>query len=186
MKRGYARVSTKRQELAAQIDALKSAGCEVIYTEKMSGRAGSDRPEFERCLSELQAGDDLVVYSLSRAGRSMKHLLSLVEDLTARGVGFRSLRESIETTSATGRLVFHILAALAEFERELTIERIADGLASARARGRKLGRATVLPDERAAAIREMLAGGMSVSQVARVTGVSRATLYRHAEALRAG
>jgi DNA invertase Pin-like site-specific DNA recombinase len=175
---GYARVSTKRQELASQVSALETAGVERIFTEKLTG-ARRDRPEFDRCLAELRRGDTLVVYSLSRCGRSMAHLLTLVEELGERGIEFKSLKENIETSTATGRLVFHILAALAEFERELTMERVSDGLAAAKARGKKLGRASVIDEERAASIREMLAGGMSVSQVARVTGIGRATLYRH-------
>lgn len=168
-----------------QLDALEAAGCEMIYTDKLSG-ARADRTEFTRCLAALEPGDVLVVYALSRAGRSMQHLLGLVEDLDRRGVSFESLNERIDTASATGRLIFHVLAALAQFERDLTIERIKDGLAAAKARGRRLGRAEVITPERADAIRELLESGMSMSQVARVTGVGRATLYRHQDAFAPG
>lgn len=178
MRRGYARVSTKGQNLDLQLDALRAAGCEVVYTDKLSG-ARDDRPELARCLKELAAGDVLVVWRLDRLGRSLGHLMRTIEELGARGVGFESLQDKVDTTSATGRLVLHILAALSQFERELTKERITAGIAAARARNRRLGRPSVVDDERAAVVREMLASGKSVSQVARVTGISRATLYRH-------
>jgi DNA invertase Pin-like site-specific DNA recombinase len=179
VRRGYARVSTKGQHLALQLDALRAAGCEVIYQDKMSG-ARDDRPELQRCLAELEPSDTLVIWRLDRLGRSLPHLLGTIEDLGARQVGFESIHDKVDTTSATGRLVLHILAALSQFERELTKERITAGLAAAKARGGKLGRSPVLNDERVNAVREMLDGGMSMSQVARVTGISRATLYRHA------
>lgn len=182
MKRGYARVSTKRQELALQLDALCAAGCEVIYEDKLSG-VRDDRPELNRCLAELESGDVLVVWRLDRLGRSLPHLLQTIQDLGARGVGFQSLHGHVDTTDATGRLILTILAALSEFERELTKERIAAGLAAAKARGSQLGRRTVLPEERAQAVREMLASGMSISQVSRITGISRATLHRRRDVL---
>src|SRR5439155_5051040 len=128
MKRGYARVSTKGQNLDLQFDALKAAGCEVIYSDKLYG-ARDDRPELTRCLAELEPGDVLVVWRLDRLGRSVRHLLGVVEDLGQRRVGFESVHDHVDTTSATGRLVLHVLAALAQFERELTKERITDGLA---------------------------------------------------------
>ena len=177
MKRGYARVSTRGQHLDLQLAALKSAGVAVVYSDKLSG-TGVERPELARCLAELQPGDVLVVWRLDRLGRSLNHLLSTIEDLTARGIGFESVHDHVDTTSATGRLVLHILAALSQFERELTKERITAGLAAARARGSRLGRPTVLSHERQDAVRGMLSAGSSVSQVARITGISRATLYR--------
>jgi DNA invertase Pin-like site-specific DNA recombinase len=132
---GYARVSKRLQNLDLQIDALERAGCQVIYRDKMSG-ARDDRPEFTKALAATGPGDRLTVWRLDRAGRSLQHLLQIVDDLQQRNARFRSLNESIDTSGATGRLIFHILAALAEFERELMIERVMAGLEAARARGR--------------------------------------------------
>ncbi len=186
MRRGYARVSTKRQELALQLDALRAAGCEVIYTDKMTGTR-NDRPELERCVSECEPGDVVVVYKLDRFARSTAHLVTTVYALGKRDIGFQCTTEpAIDTTTSMGRFIFTIFAALAELDNDIRRERIMAGLAAAKARGRKLGRATVFSDERVAAVRDMLEGGMSMSQVARVTGISRATLYRHQLALERG
>jgi DNA invertase Pin-like site-specific DNA recombinase len=183
MRRGYARVSTKGQRLNLQVDALKLANCEKLYTDKASG-ARDDRPALKRCLQELAPGDTLVIWRLDRLGRSLAHLLTTIEGLSARGVGFESLMDRVDTTSATGRLVLHVLAAISQFERELTKERIAAGLQSAKDRGAVLGRRTVMTDDRTALVRNLLDAGESMSQVARTLRISRATLYRHAAAIR--
>ena len=137
---GYARVSTQEQDLALQLDALKAAGCERIYEERASG-AQRDRPELKAALGYMREGDTLVVWKLDRLARSLKQLIDTVEDLGARGIGLRSLTEAIDTTTSGGKLIFHIFAALAEFERAVIRERTLAGLAAARARGRKGGTA---------------------------------------------
>lgn len=139
MKIGYARVSTKDQEAALQIDALKKAGCIKIYEEKISAVA-KERPEWEACRKSLRKGDTLVIWRLDRLGRSLKHLVEVVKDLEDEGIALESLTEKIDTSSASGKLIFHIFGALAEFERNLIVERTRAGLAAARARGRKGGR----------------------------------------------
>jgi len=136
---GYARVSTIQQDTSLQLDALMAAGCERIYEEKGSG-ASRERPELEKCLHILRPGDTLTVWRLDRLGRSLKDLVTIVSELEAQQVGFKSLTESIDTTSAGGKLIFHIFGGLAEFERSLIQERTKAGLAAARARGRKGGR----------------------------------------------
>ncbi len=144
---GYARVSTDDQDLSLQIDALEKHGIakSLIFMDKLSG-ARSDRPGLDKCLDALQSGDVLVVWRLDRLGRSMCHLISLVEDLRSRGIGFRSLNEgAIDTTSASGELIFNIFSALAQFERRLIQERTKAGLAAARARGRRGGRPAAIP-----------------------------------------
>ena len=132
---GYARISSASQNLNGQTDALNAAGCEKIFADTASGKL-TERPELTLCLGYLRAGDTLVVWRLDRLGRSLRHLVETVNALADRGVAFASLHEGIDTTTSTGRLVFHIFAALAEFERELIAERAAVGRAAARARGR--------------------------------------------------
>lgn len=136
MRVGYARVSTQDQNPDLQLDALKAAGCEEIFHEKMSGRIRS-RPELEACLRTLRKGDTLVVWRLDRLGRSLQDLVEIVHGLEGREIAFQSLTESIDTSSAGGRLVFHLFGALAEFEHNLIADRTRAGLAAARARGRK-------------------------------------------------
>jgi len=176
---GYARVSTGEQELGLQHDALTAAGCARIFSDTASG-ALRDRPELARVLDHLRAGDTLVVWRLDRLGRSLRHLIDTVSMLAQRGVGFRSLQESIDTTTPGGRLVFHVFAALAEFERDLIRERTNAGLAAARARGRKGGRPSVMTPDKLAVAREMYASGEhTVAAIAAILGVSRASIYRH-------
>src|SRR3982750_3492495 len=138
MQIGYARVSTDEQNLNLQRDALKTAGCELIFDDMVSGTKAR-RPGLEQALSHLRPGDTLVVWRLDRLGRSLRHLIDTVTDLQEKGIGFKSLTESIDTTTSGGKLVFHIFEALAEFEREIIRERTQAGLQSARARGRHGG-----------------------------------------------
>jgi DNA invertase Pin-like site-specific DNA recombinase len=177
---GYARVSTLDQDPALQTDALDAAGCFRVWTDKASGKLDK-RPQLDAVLDQLRPGDTLVVWRLDRLGRSMKHLISVVADLEERGVGFRSLTENIDTTTAAGKLIFHIFGALAEFERELIVERTQAGLAAARARGRKGGRRTVMTPEKLKVARQMLDdpdADHTVAKVAETIGVSRSALYR--------
>ena len=176
---GYARVSTLDQNPALQINALKSAGCERIFTEKASG-AQRDRPELSAALDYIRAGDTLVVWKLDRLARSMRQLIETVEDLQARGIELRSLTESIDTATPGGRLVFHIFGALAEFERAVIRERTSAGLQAARERGKKGGRPRTLGPKDLAAAKALLADpAIRVEDVAARLKVSPATLYRH-------
>ena len=176
MRIGYARVSTQDQRAELQLDALAKAGCEQVFQEKQSGK-DRERPELETCLKVLRKGDTLVVWRLDRLGRSLKDLVEIVHALEERGVGFQSLTENIDTTSAGGRLIFHVFAALAEFERNLIRERTIAGLAAARARGRKGGRKAKLSKsdvrKAAAMLRDPL---MTKTEVAKHFGVTRVTL----------
>ncbi|MCW3157494.1 recombinase family protein [Micropruina sonneratiae] len=175
---GYARVSTTDQDAALQIDALTAAGCCRVFVDTISGSL-DHRPELEKLMDQLRPGDTLVVWRLDRLGRSIRHLIDQLQILSERGVGFRSLQETIDTTSSGGRLVFHVFAALAEFERDLIRERTHAGLAAARARGRKGGRPPALsPDQVKAARRMYEQNEMTVAQIGAVLGVSRATIYR--------
>ena len=176
---GYARVSTQDQKPELQLDALTAAGCEKVFEEKASG-AQRDRPQLQAAIDYMRAGDTLVVWKLDRLARSMKQLIETVEGLDARGIGFRSLTEAIDTTTPGGKLVFHIFGALAEFERSIIRERTKAGLASARARGRLGGRPPALSPEDLAAARALLSDpDITVDAVARRLGVAPSTLYRH-------
>jgi DNA invertase Pin-like site-specific DNA recombinase len=178
---GYARVSTSDQSLDLQKDALEQADCERIFTDVASG-AKTDRPGLAEALAYVREGDVLVVWKLDRFGRSLPHLVEGVRQLQARGVGFRSLRENIDTVSSTGKLVFHLFAALAEFERDLVIERTNAGLAAARARGRKGGRPRALDEKKIALLRSLLKDrDNSPTTICEMLKISRATLYRYAE-----
>lgn len=176
---GYSRVSTNEQSPELQDEALLAAGCDRIFTDKASG-ALADRPELTAALDYLRPGDVLVVWRLDRLGRSLKHLLQVVADLETRGVGLRSLHETVDTTSPSGKLIFHIFGAMAEFERALTIERTTAGLAAARARGRSGGRKPSLSPKQVEMARKMHAeGDTTVSEIADALHVSRATIYRY-------
>lgn len=173
---GYARVSTQDQKPELQLDALKAAGCEQVLQEKASGK-NTERPELQTCLKVLRPADTLVVWRLDRLGRSLKDLIGIIHGLEERGIGFRSLNESIDTTTAGGKLVFNIFGSLAEFERTLIRERTVAGLAAARARGRRGGRPLKLSKgdvKKAAAM--LLSPAMTKAEVARHFGVSRVTL----------
>lgn len=175
---GYARVSTFDQNTALQTDALNTAGCERIYQESASG-ASRERPELNRCLDTLRSGDTLTVWRLDRLGRSLKDLVGIITELEGRGVGFRSLTESIDTTTAGGKLVFHLFAALSEFERTLIQERTKAGLQAARARGRKGGRPPKLSASQINKARAMLLDPtITKTDVAKHFNVTRATLNK--------
>ena len=175
---GYARVSTNDQSLDLQLDALREIGCSRTFEEKASA-ALDQRPELERMLDHLRQGDTVAVWRLDRLGRSLKHLIALVGDLESRGVGFRSITEGIDTSTPGGKLVFHIFASLAEFERALIVERTNAGLAAARARGRRGGRPPKMTPQKLEVARSMYASKKhSLVAIAETVGVSRATLYR--------
>ncbi len=174
---GYARVSTTVQDPALQLDALRAAGCRWVWTDTASG-SRTDRPKLAEVMAALGEGDTLCVWRLDRLGRSLPHLIDTVRGLEERGVGFRSVQESIDTTTPGGRLVFHIFGSLAEFERDLIQERTRAGLDAARARGRKGGRPTVLSPVKRKQATRMITDGVSIVEVAQALGVSRSTLYR--------
>ena len=180
---GYARVSTNGQELQLQLDALLKAGCgkKAIFTDKVSGSKLA-RSGLDECLAQLKPGDTLVVWRLDRLGRSVRHLLDVVEDLRQHGVGFKSLCDgAIDTTAASGKLIFHIFTALAEFERSLIQERTNAGLAAARARGHLGGRRPISPDDpRVQTARtHHVDKKMPVGDICKTLRVSRATIYRY-------
>jgi DNA invertase Pin-like site-specific DNA recombinase len=179
---GYARVSTTDQQPQLQVDALQPAGCYRVFTETASG-ARSDRPVLEQVLDQLRPGDTLVVWKLDRLGRSLRHLVDTVTGLADCGVGFRSQQEAIDTTTPGGRLVFHVFAAPAEFDRARIRERTTAGLAAARARGRHGGRPSVMTAHKARVAQEMYRPGQyTIAAIATTLGVSRASIYRHLRA----
>ncbi len=178
MKIGYARVSTFDQNLDLQRDALEKSGCEKIFTDTASG-AKDDRAGLAAAMEFARAGDSLVVWKLNRLGRSLKHLIETVNQLNARGVGFASLQESVDTATPGGKLVFHIFGALAEFERELIRERTTAGLAAARARGRQGGRPAKLSAKQVKLARQLFADrSLSIKEICQTLSISRTTLYR--------
>lgn len=176
---GYARVSTQDQDVSLQLDALHGAGCEKVFTEKASG-AQRERPRLQEALAYMREGDTLVVWKLDRLARSLRQLIETVEELGGRGIGLKSLTESIDTTTTGGRLIFHIFAALAEFERGVIRERTKAGLEAARARGRTGGRPPSLSEADIAAAKALLRDpDITVGEVAKRLNVVPSTLYRH-------
>lgn len=182
---GYARVSTLDQDPEMQVDALKRAGCDKIYVERASG-AKRDRPELMAAIDYARKDDTIIVWKLDRLARSLKQLIETVEGLEERGIGFKSLTETIDTTTPGGRLVFTIFAGLAEFERSIIRERTVAGLEAARSRGRVGGRPRSVSDEDLAVAKALLKDPeITVKKVAERIGCSEATLYRYLPAARA-
>ena len=175
---GYARVSTEEQRVDLQMDALKSAGCERIFTDTASGTR-DDRPGLREALEFVRPGDTLISWRLDRLGRSVRQLVGLVAELRDRGIGFKSLQEGFDTGSSGGKLIFHVFSAMAELERDVLRERTCAGLAAAKARGRLGGRPKKLQAHQIAMAKTLVADGTSkFSDVCRTLGVSRSTLYR--------
>ena len=176
---GYARVSTQEQTLDLQQDALEAAGCEHVFHDTVGG-ARAERPGLANALDHLREGDTLIVWRLDRLGRSLQHLIEVVTELQERGIGFRSLQESIDTTTSGGRLIFHVFGALAEFERDLIRERTKAGLAAARARGRRGGRPRKLSKRRVELLYRLYdEREHTVAEIASMMGISRSALYKY-------
>ncbi len=181
MKVGYARVSREEQHLELQLDALKAIGCEQLFTEKIKS-VKDQRPQLEQALQFVRAGDTFVVWRLDRLGRSLKNLLEIMAGLETRGVEFQSLTEHLDTSSPSGKLIFHIFGSVAEFERALTIERTHAGLAAARARGRKGGRPrgkAFSSPERIATAQKLYDQGTPIKQICELLHCGPTTLYRY-------
>ncbi|RUM91031.1 MAG: recombinase family protein [Thiomicrospira sp.] len=186
MKIGYARVSTNKQDLSLQIDALNEYGCRSIYKETGSG-AKNDRPELINVLKALREGDTLIVWKLDRLSRSIKDLINIVNELNERGIQFVSITDNIETSTPSGKLIFHIFSALAEFEHNIIRERTYAGLNAARARGRKGGRKPKLTMAQAKSIKAILdspENERAVEDIASDYNVSRSTVFRALEKLK--
>lgn len=174
---GYARVSTDDQNLDLQLDALKATGCERLFTDKVTGAAAT-KEGLSEAISYMRKGDTLVVWKLDRLGRTVKGLVELVEGLQAQGMQFKSVTDAIDTSTTAGKFFFHVMAALAEMERELIRERTRAGLAAARARGRLGGRKPKMDASKIESAKLLIHSGMTGQEAATNLGVSRATLYR--------
>lgn len=177
-KLGYSRVSTKDQNLDSQLDALRLAGCDVIFSEKESGARSDNRPEFRRMLEEAREGDTIIVQRLDRASRSLPDLIKLLEECKTRKIGFQSLSESIDTESAAGALIFHLLGAVAQFQRSLLKENQLRGIASAKQRGKHLGRPKKLTADQVAFVKDRLAHRIPIGEIASCLAVSRSLIRR--------
>lgn len=177
-KYGYARASTKDQNLELQIDALKAAGCSRIFQEKASGKS-KDRPELKKLLDHLDKGDTVVVYKLDRISRSTKHLIELTEHFERAGVHFVSVVDKIDTTDAIGRFFFRMMASISELERDIISERTLAGLEAARARGRSGGRPRTDPDKMATAVKMWESKTYTIEEITKAVGISAPTLYRY-------
>lgn len=175
---GYARVSTEAQNLDRQIDALKKYGVDHIYNEKMTGTK-KNRPELDKMLDRMTEGDTVVIESLSRLGRSTKDLIELTELFQSRGVHLVSLKEAIDTSTSTGKLLFTLMSAIAQFERDVIADRTREGLRSARARGRMGGRPKTDPNIIKKAVKLYRTGQYSIKEIEELTGVKKSTLYRN-------
>lgn len=179
MKVGYARVSTKDQVLDGQIDALNQSGCERIFTDRASG-VREDRLGLKELMSFIRKGDTLVIWKLDRLGRGLKHLISFVEDLRAKGIGLKSLTEDIDTTSPGGALIFNVFASIAQFERDIIKERTRIGLSAAKARGRMGGRKLKLSREKINhAVELYRSNSKTISEICNIIGISRAQFYEY-------
>ncbi len=179
MKVGYARVSTTDQNLDLQTDALKQAGCEKIFSDRGVSGAKADRPGLDKALEHVRKKDTLVIWKLDRLGRPLSHLLSIVEDLRERGVNFASVQDGFDTSTASGKMVFSVIGAMAEYERNLIRERTMAGLAAARARGRMGGRPKSLGESQVkVAIALAKEGNLTIQEICKQVGCSRSTYYR--------
>lgn len=174
---GYARVSTEAQNLDRQLDALEKYGVDMIYNEKMSGTK-KNRPELTKLLDRITEGDTVVVESLSRLGRSTKDLIELIEIFQSKGVNLVSLKESIDTNSPTGKLLFTLMSAIAQFERDVIADRTREGLKSARVRGRTGGRPRADPEQVKKAVKLYKTEQYSIKEIEELTGIKKSTLYR--------
>jgi len=184
MKIGYARVSTEEQNLRSQIDALEAAGCERIFTDKGISGGAVIKPALRECLEFMREGDELVIARLDRLSRSLKELIAIADGLGEGGFAFRSLHEQIETASPAGRLFFHIIGALAEFERDLIRARTSEGVKAARRRGKKLGRPPAITDEQWQTAKSLMEGkgGKSAAEISRLLGISRQAVHKRLKA----